>query len=137
MQWSWVTPVVVSTIGVAGSWVQVRRGRPKRRDLLKQDLKLYRQLPEDSSARGKLLEHIDAEIIRIISDDEEKRRDPTGIGLGIFFLLVAIGLLVAAIHQGGWWWWLLIPAFITGLLGAVGLAQDAVPRKRDDRGRAL
>jgi hypothetical protein len=137
VQWIWVTPVAVSVIGVAGSWLQVHRGRPHGRDLLKQDLKILKQLPEESTARQRLLEHIDNEVISLIESDEEKTRRPTGIVLAVAFLGLAIFLLVEAITRAGWWWWLVLPAAVIGIFGAVGLSQDAVRRKRDEKGNAV
>ncbi len=132
-----MTPVAVAVIGVGGSWLQVRRGRPRGRDLLKHDLEILKQLPEDSKARERLLEHIDKEILSIIESDEEKALRPLGIVLAIAFLGLAIFLLVEAIIRGGWWWWLLLPAAVTASFGAVGLSQDAVRRKRDEKGNAI
>ncbi len=132
-----MTPVAVAAIGVVGSWLQVRRGRLRGRDLLRQDLKILKQLPAESNARERLLEHIDNEIISIIESDEEKTRRPTGIVLAIIFLALAIFLLVEAITRAGWWWWLILPAIFTTIFGTVGLSQDAIPRKRDEKGNAI
>lgn len=137
MDLSGVTPVAVSVIGVAGSWLQVHRGRPRGRNLLKQDLKILKQLPEESTARARLLQHIDKEILSIIESDEEKTRRPSGIVLAITFFGIAIFLMLEAITRAGWWWWLVLPAAIIGIFGAVGLSQDAVARKRDEKGNAL
>jgi fatty acid desaturase len=104
---------------------------------LKQDLKILKQLPEESTARQRLLEHIDKEIISLIESDEEKTRRPTGIVLAIVFLGLAIFLLVEAITRAGWWWWLVLPAAVIGIFGAVGLSQDAVSRKRDEKGNVI
>lgn len=137
MQWSWVTPVAVAVIGVGGSWLQVRRGRPRGRDLLKQDLKILKQLPVESKARERLIEHIDKEILGIIESEEEKTRRPLGIVLAIIFLGLAIFLVVESITLGGWWWFLVLPAAVTAIFGGVGLNLDAVPRKRNERGDAI
>ena len=132
MQWSWVTPVAVSVIGVGGAWLQARRGRPQGRDLLKQDLKLLRQLPPESTARDLLIKHIDDGIVRLIKDEEENRRDPLGIGLAIFFILLGLGFLTAAAYEGGLWWLLTLPAVAIGVLGSVGLRESMVRRKRNE-----
>jgi hypothetical protein len=137
MQWSWVTPVAVAVIGVGGSWLQVHRGRPRGRDVLKQDLKILKQLPAESKARERLIEHIDKEILSIIESEEEEARRPIGIVLAIVFLGFAIFLLIEAITRGSWWWFLVLPAAVTAIFGAVGLNQDAVRRKRDEQGNAI
>jgi hypothetical protein len=137
MQWSWVTPVAVAVIGVGGSWLQVRRGRPRGREVLTQDLKVFKELPAESKARQRLLEHIDKEIIDIIESEDEKTRRPLGIILAIVFLGFAIFLFVEAVTLGGWWWSLILPAAITTIFGGVGLNLDAVPRKRNERGDAI
>ena len=137
MQWSWVTPVVVAVIGVGGSWLQIRRGRPRGRDLLKQDLKILKQLPVESKARERLMEHIDKEILDIIESEEEKTRQPLGIVPAIIFLAFSIFLVVETITLGSWWWLLVLPAAVTAIFGGVGLNLDAVPRKRNERGDAI
>jgi hypothetical protein len=85
-------PVVVAAIGVGGSWLQVRRSRPRGRDLLKKDLKILKQLPVESRARKRLMDHIDKEILDIIESEEEKTRQLLGIVLAIIFLGFSIFL---------------------------------------------
>jgi Flp pilus assembly protein TadB len=137
MAWSWISPIAVAIIGVIGSAVQVRRGRARHRDLIKQDLELYSQLPESSAAKKQFLKHIDAAVTRLIADEEEKSRSGVGVGLGIFFMLLAVGLAVAPFFKHGWWWFIIAPAVFIGLLGLVGFTQDVVPRRRDERGRPI
>jgi hypothetical protein len=137
MTWNWVPPVAVALIGVAGSLLQVRRGRPRGRELLKQDLELLHLFPNDSEVRPRLLQHIEKNFDRLLTDEEEKRRDPLGIGVAIFLLMISVGLVVVSFINGGWWLWLLAPAGFIAIFAIAGLSLDAVPRKRDEKGRVI
>jgi hypothetical protein len=130
-----VSKALVAGLPVLAVLVQLLRRPRNRQDQLKADLELLGLLPDESTARDKLLQHIDCSVQRLVSDEEDLRRDPMGIGLGVVFLLAAVVLIVFAVRGGGWWLW--IGAFVVGALGAVGLGQDAVPRRRDLKGRPL
>lgn len=130
-------PIAVAGITVVGGLVQARRKRPVTREIVKQDLELLGLLPEDSAARGRLQEHIESTISKIIEDEDQRTRHASGAFLAVVFILIAVGLLSISVNRGGGWWWLSIPAAFIGLLGAFGLGQDAVPRRRDARGRPL
>ncbi|OEV29100.1 hypothetical protein AN219_18480 [Streptomyces nanshensis] len=73
--------------------------------------------------------------MQIIQVEDTARRDPYGITLATFFLLMTVGLVWAAVVNGGWYWWLILPASLTGLFGAAGLAQDSRKLTRDEQGR--
>jgi hypothetical protein len=81
------------------------------------------------------LQHIDQSVERLIVDEDELRRDPTGIGLAVFFLISTSVLVVFAIRSGDWWLWPIV-AFL-GLFGVIGLSQDGSRRKRDAKGRPI
>ncbi|MEV5375584.1 hypothetical protein AB0L26_06335 [Streptomyces nondiastaticus] len=130
-------PIIVAAITIAGGTFQARRKRPVTREIVKQDVELLGLLPEGSEAKRLLAEHIDATIRKIVEDENQRTRDYIGSCLAVGFLLVALFLMVVSVGRGGNWWWLSVPAVITGLFGAVGLGQDAVPRRRDARGRPL
>lgn len=132
-----MTPVAVAAIGVGGSWLQAHRGRPRGRDVLRKDLKILKQLPVESTARERLLEHIDKNILDIIESEDEETRRASGVVLALTFLGIAVFLVVEAFILGGWWWTLIIPASVIAVFGGVGLSQDAVPRKRNERGDAI
>jgi hypothetical protein len=119
-----------AAVAAAGKIWSDRRARGGARELIKRDLELLGLLPADSPVQPELREHVEHAIRRLIDDEQEKRRDPLGIGLAAFLLLSA----ALALRAGGYWIWLAAP---TGLLGVIGMAQDAVPRRRDDRGRPL
>ncbi|MFI5659487.1 hypothetical protein [Streptomyces sp. NPDC051684] len=130
-------PLVVAAITVIGSIVQARRKRPLTREIVKQDVELLGLLPEDSDARRVLGAHVDATVRRIVEEEDQRTRDHAGTCLAIAFLLIALLLSAVSVSRGGVWWWLTAPAALVGLLGAVGLGQDAVPRRRDAHGRPL
>ncbi|MCS0604953.1 hypothetical protein NX794_27625 [Streptomyces sp. LP11] len=107
------------------------------REIVKQDVELLGMLPEGSEAKQLLAKHIDATVRKIVDDEDQRTREYTGSCLAVGFLSVAVFLLAVCVARGGAWWWLSAPAIFIGLLGAAGLAQDAVPRRRDARGRPL
>jgi hypothetical protein len=129
--------IVVAVLGVLAALAQTRRNRGGGRAQLRQDVDLYNSLPPESSSRGKLLGHIDQQIERLITSEDELTRDPVGICLGIIILLIGLVLFVAAFREAGLWWLLLVPAIFFAILGAVGLGQDLPRRKRDERGRVI
>ncbi|MFQ6197821.1 hypothetical protein [Streptomyces sp. NPDC000405] len=132
-----IAPVVVAAMTVLGGLWQARRKRPMTREIVKQDAELLALLPEDSEAKRILQQHIDDTVRKIVEDEDRRTRDGVGSCAAVVFLVVAIALLAVSAGRGGDWWWLGVPAALIGLLGGVGLAQDAVPRRRDARGRPL
>lgn len=129
--------IVIAVLGVLAAWLQTRRTQGKGRNELRQDLDLYNSLPQESDSRDRLLEHIDKQIERLIRREDELSRDPTGISLAIFLLLVTGALSVAAVRERGIWWLLLVPALFFGITASVGLGEDLPRRKRDERGRPI
>jgi hypothetical protein len=127
--------LVVATLTVLGALLQTARLWPagRRRNEIKADLDLYTLLPDKSPAKRTLLTHIERAIQDVVHAEESKRRDPLGIGIAVVFLLGALLLFILLRDQ--WWTWLAISFLV--LFGVVGLAQDAVPRERDARGRPV
>lgn len=130
-------PVIVAGITIVGGVFQARRKRPMTREIVRQDVELLGLLPEDSDAKRLLAKHVDDTVRKIIEDEDQRTRDHTGSCLAVGFLAVAVFLFVICVIRGGAWWWLGVPAVFIGLLGSTGLVQDAVPRRRDARGRPL
>lgn len=130
-------PIIVAGVTIVGGIFQARRKRPMTREIVKQDVELLGMLPEGSEAKQLLAKHIDATVRKIVDDEDQRTREYTGSCLAVGFLSVAVFLLAVCVARGGAWWWLSAPAIFIGLLGAAGLAQDAVPRRRDARGRPL
>ncbi|MGH8877192.1 MAG: hypothetical protein ACRD0P_07625 [Stackebrandtia sp.] len=64
-------------------------------------------------------------------------RNVTGIVLAAVFLAIAAFLVYLGISRDGWWLLALIPAFVVGMLGTVGLVQDAPKRLRDAKGHPV
>jgi hypothetical protein len=129
--------VTIAAFGVVGAWLQTRRSRDGNRAQIKQDLELFELLPEESGARADLLTHIESEITRLIKREDELTRDPSGIGIAIFLLLVGVGLAVPSFRDGGWWWLLVVPAVWFAIFGIVGLGQTIPRRQRDARGNTI
>ena len=116
--------------------VDAFRGRPSRRDRIRKDVELLGLLSPESDAKAKLPEFVDQEIIALIEDETEKRRDPTGIVLATALTGISVWLIVTVIAGDTSAWWLLVAVPFL-LLGVVGFSQDAIPRRRDERGRPI
>lgn len=139
MNWDAVAKVLVAIGGAVAALQRIvseRRTRSHRRDQIKGDIELLHLLPKDSASRTRLEKHIEQSVFRLVDDGEEKRRDPMGIVLGILMVAGAAWAASFPIRFGGssLWWVLALPL---GTLGLVGLAQDGVRRRRDDRGRPI
>ena len=131
--------VLLAAIPVVGAVAKLLLGAvPGRRGRLVSDADLLAKLPPDSAAYTRMLGHLDAEVARIIQEEDRKRRDLVGIVLGVALLAGAAALAVSAWHSDGdvspFLW---TAAAVVALLGTVGLVQDATPRARDDRGRPI
>ena len=138
MNWDSISKIAIAFSGVVAAWLQLRRGRGGgRRAQLQRDLDLLALLPEDSTARAALSQHVDAAVVSLIRDEAELRRDPTGIVLGLVLVGAAAAGVIGAVLNRGWWWALLVPAVFLGLIGVLGFVQDVVPRKRDDKGKVI
>jgi uncharacterized membrane protein len=131
--------VVLAVIPVVGAVAKLLRGAVQgRRGRLVSDADLLAKLPPDSAAYERLLGHLDAEVARIIQEEDRKRRDLVGVVLGVALLAGAAALVVSAWHSdrdvSPFLW---AAAAVVALLGTVGLVQDATPRARDDAGRPI
>ena len=69
---------------------------------------IYNSLPSDSSSRTKLLAHIDKQIDRLISNEEELTRDRAGVRLAVGILVISAVMVGAAVLEGGIWGWTLL-----------------------------
>ncbi|MEU2788787.1 hypothetical protein [Streptomyces sp. NPDC007100] len=130
-------PIIVAVITIVGGLAQARRKRPMTREILRQDVELLSLLPDDSDGKQILRKHVDATVRKIVEEEDQQTRDFAGSCLAVGLLIVAAFLLAVCFSRGGAWWWLSLPAAVIGLLGSFGLGQDAVPRRRDARGRPL
>jgi uncharacterized membrane protein len=131
--------VLLAAIPVVGAVAKLLRGAvPGRRGRLVSDADLLAKLPPDSAAYTRMLGHLDAEVARIIQEEDRKRRDLVGIVFGVALLAGAAALAVSAWYSdqdvSPFLW---AAAAVVALLGTVGLVQDATPRARDDAGRPI
>jgi hypothetical protein len=139
MDWDNVSKVVIASAGAVAAAAKVigdMRATSSRREQIRKDIELLNLLDVSSTARVALAAHVDGAILQLIEDEAEKRRDPTGVALAFFFLLLALWSGISAFAADGSKWWLLL-AVPSLLLGLVGLSQDGVRRKRDERNRAI
>ncbi|MGI9194587.1 MAG: hypothetical protein ACR2FO_08805 [Actinomycetota bacterium] len=136
MDWNRALVAIASVASVVGVVREIARStrRHRRRDWIIKDLDILKLLPDASEARPRLEAHINREVMQLVDDEEQKRRDPFGIVLAVIFIALAAWTAFLA-YQGSHGW--LVAAVPLALLGVVGLAQDAVPRKRNEKGRPL
>jgi hypothetical protein len=131
--------IAVAVLGVMGATVPLLANRTARKDIranLQADLSLLGELPPESKRRDELVAHVDASIDRLIAD-QERKRDPGGVALGLAIIGISIAGGIWVLSIGGWWLFLLIPAALGVLVGSVGLAQDVSLIHRDSSGRPL
>ena len=129
-----VAQVLVALLAVVGAAFQVRRGGRSARSEVKENIELLGMLPESSGVKAELLAHIDASIRKLIGEESDARRDPVGIGLGLFFLLGAAASFVAGLRGSNWRF---AVAALVGVLGAVGFPQAMAKTQRDAKGNPV
>lgn len=134
-------PRVATVSGLLGDVVSLLArlvpSRASRAGYVRALLDVYGALPDTSTSKDHLLDHIDRLVLSFVQDNDEKRRDPLGIVLALIFLAGSVGLAYLAWTRDSWTWAYWTGAAVTFLFGAVGLSQDAVRRPRDERGHAL
>ncbi|WP_369374572.1 hypothetical protein AB1046_09270 [Promicromonospora sp. Populi] len=134
--WELVGTALTSLLGVIGLWLG-RTGRSHVRDEVEQDQRILANLPEHSSMRATLQKSIDARVRQIagsVDKASEARRNPFGVGLAMFFLILATSF--------GWWamastWVLWAPAAFFGFVGLIGLYRDGRKVPRDAAGNEI
>lgn len=127
-----IVPSLVALAGIAFQWW--RHGG--RRSALLRNLDVYGRLP-DSDLRTRLLDHIHKQVAALIEDEDERRRDPAGIVLGLVFVAFGTWLLLYGFGRETWQWAFVVPGFVVLLLGSYGFVADSTRRKRDERGRVI
>ncbi|MCW2794022.1 MAG: hypothetical protein JWO76_3120 [Nocardioides sp.] len=132
-----VSKIALAVVSLAAAILQFLRARGGRRAQILSDIELYKALPDSSSAKRELLELIDGAIKALISEETEKRRDPTGIGLAISFLLLGPLAIAWGINGDGWWNVLILVGAVVLLFGIVGLSESATLKARDEKGNAI
>ena len=124
-----IAAVVLGAFGFMGVIIQRLRGSPWHDDL-RRDLEILKLLPEQSRARGQLLEHIDNKVIKNTAGPAH-RRDALGVGLAAVLLASSVTLAVTGLNLGGWWNLLWLGSGLLALFGAVGLADSLRKISRD------
>lgn len=134
LDWS---SIAVGGLAVAGGAISLTREwstRNSDRKRIKADLEILKELPDTSAMKSRLQEYIDHSIDGLISSEQKARREPYGIGLGLFFLSLTVWLFFQA-RDGSYLWW---PAvFVGGLFALAGFATGWPKVPRDERGRAI
>lgn len=137
-----VTPqigaIIVAAIGLLGVILQSLRGRPRNPYAeLRELVDLLNALPAGSGSRRILEDHIDRRIAQQLNDEALKRRDPTGIVLGIALMVLALAAGTAIWMAGGWWNVLQIFPAVIATFGLAGFIQDVRRQERDEKGNPV
>jgi hypothetical protein len=124
-----VTPIIAAGLGAAGSLFAFLRGRTDPRDVIKKDLDLLAMLPEVSPVRSQLLRHVEDSIKSLIHSEDQLRRDPLSVVLGLIFLALGGYLIYVAYTESGWFrfFYLAAAPFVAfGLYGTItGMKRSA------------
>lgn len=99
------------------------------------DLEIWTALPTESTVRTDLLDNINSRVRRLLKDENELTRDPSGTALGFLITVLGGGL--------GWWIWTLGGAYrwleilvaLVVVIGIFGFFDSATRAQRDERGR--
>lgn len=135
MPWDTVSKILLAALPVLAVLATGLRDRFNKRSRLKADLELLPLIPVDAPAYEQWRSYIDRAVANTIARESELRRDPFGAVLALTFLAAAAAMAYTATSQQQPYWW--IGTAFLGLFGVVGLAQDGVPRRRDERGRPI
>ena len=133
MDWGPVVVAGITGIAAVAKVVLDRSHVGGTRSRIRRDLDLLERMP-DGDAKIALGDFIDRRVLALVEDEQTKSRDASGIVLAVLFLALAAWMSAQALSSDGFstWWVFAVPL---GLLGFVGLSQDAIPRERDERGR--
>ncbi|MET8996965.1 hypothetical protein [Amycolatopsis sp. NPDC004169] len=137
MDWDTWSKVLIAALGAVAAGLKIwemYRARPARLSELKSLMDIANLLPDDSEARSTVTSHVETRLASFVSDEQTKRREPTGIGLGLLFIVGGCWLVYTAVTASPWWWFLAAPVLI---LGVSGFTRDVSRRERDARGRPL
>ncbi|GAB3430086.1 hypothetical protein [Flindersiella endophytica] len=133
-----VALVACALIGAVVPLLGRRAARRTLRSDLRTNIELLNELPADSPSTRKLAALVDR-TIDLLADEQERRRDPGGIGVGLGLGLIVLSTLAGlwAIDEGGRWLWVLVPAGFFLLIGSLGLTQDITRGRSDKRAKQL
>ncbi|GAA2796423.1 hypothetical protein [Crossiella cryophila] len=137
MDWDTWSKILVGVFGAIAAGLklwEMHRARSARLNELKTMLEIAGSLPADSAAKMLVTRHVEASLTSFVSEEQTKRRDPTGIVLGVAFIGGGSWLAYTALTSSGWWWFLAAPVLAIGL---AGFTQDVTRRERDARGRPV
>ncbi|MFC7329012.1 hypothetical protein [Marinactinospora rubrisoli] len=130
-----VETIGIALIGLVAALARLVKPSPKKtlRDDIKADLEILQGLPEESSARTEMLDHIE-KMVRQLSEERNRRPDPVGIVFGVCIILAASALGIWAVNIGGWAAWICVPvAVCLFIFGSLGLTADMTGRARKER----
>jgi hypothetical protein len=139
VDWGLVGEIAVAALATLAAGLRLmdsRQAMSRRRSQLVNDLDLLDRLPPGSEAHERLERFVHESVVDLVVRETEERRDPVGVVLAGAFLVGAVWAGYQYwVHEGSRWW--VVLAAVLALFGLVGMSQDAVPRRRDARGRPI
>ena len=132
-----IASIIAAVGAIIAGLLMADKIRPGRLAKIKKYADLYLLLPNEFSSKDELGNFINIEISNYIKFISENKRDPTGIALGIFLLLVAIACFWLIFQFKGWWYVGLPIPIIVFILGGFGLQRDSRRVKRDNNGNPI
>jgi len=137
MAWEWALQLAPSIATVAAASFGLIRSDGKLRRNLRHDVETLKELPEGSSARTAMEEHVEWEIAQLRGSAKDGRRDASGAVIGAIMLLGFGYLAVWLVQHDAWWSWFWIPSAILASIGIYGVAEGLTTKKRNAQGRAI
>jgi hypothetical protein len=137
MSWDTAGTVTVAALGVVAGGLQYARSRDDRSGI-KRDLEILAMLSPASEAHQALSRYVEARVVRTVRTREGARRDPAGVRLAFFCLVMALlSASLGASMEGGWG----ATGVGTGIgflaMAVYGAAISIPKRMRDARGNPI
>jgi hypothetical protein len=128
---------VIGWIGAGTTIVSLAAGYFRPSDLRKpieRDAALIEKLPE-SSARMRLVEHIEKRVGDLVDREQHHTRDWSGVSAGVFLLGIAFTVFAFAVAIDTSWlrYLLTVLGSFVALLGAYGLGESLQLKAREPR----
>jgi hypothetical protein len=104
---------------------------------LRKDVELYKELPQESQSRQRLLKLIDSKVLAYATQSTLHKRSWSDVSAGLI-LLAAGGYLTWFFYDLGTWWRIAIPVTIfLAFAGAFALVQGLRKLERDEKGKPI
>ncbi|WP_433536655.1 hypothetical protein ACQPZK_02030 [Micromonospora sp. CA-249363] len=97
MDWDLLVKVALAVLAVAAAAFRVPFRPKSKRDQIRADIEILKELPSSSKSKDRLTQYIDQRVEKLIEDETERRRNPglifNGLFVGGFGLFTLISFL--------------------------------------------